>query len=1093
MSQEITTNAKGLYTNPNYLSVPEGALGRAVNCVISRPGIIESRRGFFLINNTDQNPSDPGSPLAEYQKVFYWDHANSGEVVAIKGNPFNYSTASLEFGYIESGTDAFVPVGTIDSRVGFFRNAVHDNNFYITSISGVLRQSNAMTGSGLYPIGVDPGYIASVTGSPPGSGSAIAPDCQVAYRTIWWYQDEAGNLHQGPPSGRVTFINQGVQVNPSQMNVVSGTATFTPTGGHPFTLGQYVNLGQSVLAEPNVPMGDYQVIAATGNLNFAINLGNGLTFQNGQVFRVGNSARFANVQIQIPKGVPEHGHLAQVSGTKANFYFQLYRSPASVQSDVEASDEMGLVWESEPIASLTGCTLFGTAGATTASVDLPGVATSSFQVGDYVEVVSTTASFLSGAYKVLAIAPSASGHSFQFAVPNSLGASATASNVTLNPWSITVVDTINDGLAGASLYTNPNQQGILQANTQPPAARDIAYFKNSMFYADTTSRHRAEIQLNTVSASWFAGSPGPTSSNPDDYIFSGMTVYFHAYDGNNDIYWDYKPAFITDPATQDPMQGYYAVFPPQVYTDLSPGQCIELTAQSLVSKINNDFRNNWVRAIYSSNSDDIPGKITLEAKGISTLSELNQFWVQTGFISGTVGATLPASVTSSADVWDNGLYYSKELESEAVPLLNYFRVGEPDKKILRLQALQNALVVIKEDGIWRIVGDSAANFRVEILDNTVVCQAPETCVQMNNKVYMFTQYGVTEVTEQGVQVISAMIDDRMKGIIDYTSREYTAQYMFGLADPENRKYYLWFPANQGEDGPDGVPVSATFDSNVAYIFDFYTNAWTEMEWYATSAVIDPRNHQKIVSDWLGLYAESVRFAGDETGNTEAWKDYVDYPIPNYNYLTPVSGSSTVFQIAGDTAIVPGCIIAQPVSGGIILDGNVNWVKSSSWSGFSAVSSTIELETPFVGSTGSVVYSYLPIETVIDWTPKVGGNQGGVNQYREIGFAFRNGFFYDDQAAVTFVGDYIGGGTWGTEQSFGTVPIAGTSKYLLIPPNQLSPLQPGQAFRVRVGVPRNQQRCSELTVELVQNTAGNNFKIQNMSVTLNNVSEKQGRK
>lgn len=1092
MAQEITTSAKGLYTNPNYLDAPVGSLVQVENCVISRPGIIEPRRGITLINNMDQNPSDPGSLLAEFQKTFYWGQENSGTVVAIKGNPLNYAIAPLQFGYIEDATNTFVPVGSIDSRVGFFRNAVHDNNFYITTISGVLRQSNSMLSTSLYPVGVPTGYIVSASGSAPGSGSAIAPDCQVAYRTVWWFTDEAGINHEGPPSGRVTYINQGIQIGSGQMSVVAGTATFTPVGGHPFVSGQLVNLGNSVLVEPNVPTGDFVVLAATGNLNFTINLGNGLTFVNQNVFRVGNSARFGQVQVQIPRGIPEHGHQARVSGTAANYYFQLYRAPASVQSDVEASDELGLVWESEPIVSLSGCTLTRAAASLTASVNLPGIASASFQVGDFVEVVNTTSSFLSGAYKIIATAPNAAGHSFQYVVSNAIGADVTASNVTLNPWTITVTDTINDGLAGASLYTNPNQEGILQSNDVPPAATDLAFFKNSMFYSDTTGRHRANMQLNTVSASWISGSPGPTASNPDDYLFPGMTLYMHAYDGVNDIYWNYKPAFVTDPDTQNPMADKYAVFPPQVYTSYSPGQCIELTAQSLVSKINADYRNKWVKAYYASNSEDIPGKISMEAVGISTITSLDQFWCQMGMVSGTASAMVPATVTSSADVWPNGLFYSKYNQSEATPISNYFRVGEPDKKILRIKPLQNALVVVKEDGIWRVVGDSASNFRVEVLDNTVLCQAPETVQAMNNKIYMFTQYGVVEVTEQGVQVISAPIDDKMKAVVDYTSRQYVSRYAFGLADPENRKYYFWYPVNQGADGPGGFPVNATYNSNVANVYDFYTQAWTEITMDAVSACIDPNKHTKVIPDWLGLYEENVRSIGTIGGSNNAWKDYMDYMVANYGHMVSVSGSNTVFRIAGDVSLLPGDIVAQPIGTGSWIDGNINWIKSSDWTGFSAVSSTIELEMPFTGNLAQLVYGYQAIVSAIVWGPKTGGNQAGVNQYRECGFAYRNGFFWDGQMSVGFYGDYLGA-TFNTPADFSSVLISGTSKYALVPPTQWDPLQESQAFRIRVGVPRNQQRCSELSILLQNNTAGNVFQIQNMSVTLNNVSEKQGKK
>ncbi len=49
---------------------------------------------------------------------------------------------------------------------------------------------------------------------------------------------------------------------------------------------------------------------------------------------------------------------------------------------------------------------------------------------------------------------------------------------------------------GALLYTNPvSGDGILQANDKPPVAHDIAIFKNSIFYANTRTRHRMDLSL----------------------------------------------------------------------------------------------------------------------------------------------------------------------------------------------------------------------------------------------------------------------------------------------------------------------------------------------------------------------------------------------------------------------------------------------------------------------------------------------------------------------------------------------------------------------------------------------------------------------
>ena len=55
-------------------------------------------------------------------------------------------------------------------------------------------------------------------------------------------------------------------------------------------------------------------------------------------------------------------------------------------------------------------------------------------------------------------------------------------------------------VGGTLLYTNPvSGEGILQANEPPPVAKDIALFKNTVFYANTQSLHQVDISFLSVS------------------------------------------------------------------------------------------------------------------------------------------------------------------------------------------------------------------------------------------------------------------------------------------------------------------------------------------------------------------------------------------------------------------------------------------------------------------------------------------------------------------------------------------------------------------------------------------------------------------
>lgn len=71
----------------------------------------------------------------------------------------------------------------------------------------------------------------------------------------------------------------------------------------------------------------------------------------------------------------------------------------------------------------------------------------------------------------------------------------TAGSVTTND---ITPDDFRDG--GALLYTNEiSGEGILQANSRPPLAKDLEYFKGSTFYANTSTRHNKILNLISVS------------------------------------------------------------------------------------------------------------------------------------------------------------------------------------------------------------------------------------------------------------------------------------------------------------------------------------------------------------------------------------------------------------------------------------------------------------------------------------------------------------------------------------------------------------------------------------------------------------------
>lgn len=118
------------------------------------------------------------------------------------------------------------------------------------------------------------------------------------------------------------------------------------------------------------------------------------------------------------------------------------------------------------------------------------------------------------------------------------------------------------------------------------------------------------------------------------------------------------------------------------------------------------------------------------------------------------------SVSAVAGEHKNRIFFSKPGEPEAVPSVSYFDVGAPDRRILALVPLENALLVFKEDGIWSVTGAAPSSWVVSEIDGSKRLLAPACVTVLDNIAYAWTDRGLFQVTEAGVapQPISAPID-----------------------------------------------------------------------------------------------------------------------------------------------------------------------------------------------------------------------------------------------------------------------------------------------------------------------------------------------
>jgi hypothetical protein len=187
MVQVLQIRHKGLYTSPNeFSSVPQGAMVRAENCIITVDNIIEPRRGLLRLA-TLPDGNDRLARLAFYQQqmIGAW---TGGKVGYRNGSSFTALSGTYDHPEENLARTRF-----LSSR----------SNLYFTSESGVYRL-DAYNGTpvlaGMYK-GLDINLSLS------GASGFLADDNQVAYRVLWGIRDAQNNLVLGAPSGRATIAN----------------------------------------------------------------------------------------------------------------------------------------------------------------------------------------------------------------------------------------------------------------------------------------------------------------------------------------------------------------------------------------------------------------------------------------------------------------------------------------------------------------------------------------------------------------------------------------------------------------------------------------------------------------------------------------------------------------------------------------------------------------------------------------------------------------------------------------------------------------------------------------------------------------------
>jgi hypothetical protein len=343
-----------------------------------------------------------------------------------------------------------------------------------------------------------------------------------------------------------------------------------------------------------------------------------------------------------------------------------------------------------------------------------------------------------------------------------------------------VTDTVAPDYIGPYLYSSPSVEGSLQMNFPPPFCKDASLFRTTAFFANTTQRATMGVTMLKLPS-------------------VGELIYL----GNS-------TAYCVEAGTTENVGAL--TFKIGATGTLS--QKIKDTIDSIARVVNCNWRlfNNIVLPIgvgptaYS----------TFYVTGVlpsDTISLKHTASDGTTLITGTI---TPNDVYGEAVQEKNLLYYSKTNIADAVPLLNYLRIGSDSKEIIRTIASRDALFVFKEDGCF-IVRGYGPPWQVDPFDLTLQLSLRDSLVTLDNAVFGAFKRGVFKVSDSNAELLSLPIQDQIEEKLAGGMMEDADSYSFGAADNADHKYLLWlYDSNvDNDDYPSEVKV-----------YDTFTNEWT---------------------------------------------------------------------------------------------------------------------------------------------------------------------------------------------------------------------------------------------------------------------------
>lgn len=576
--------------------------------------------------------------------------------------------------------------------------------------------------------------------------------------------------------------------------------------------------------------------------------------------------------------------------------------------------------------------------------------------------------------------------------------------------SISITDTTPDAARGEPGYFTPSQGGLILNKDRPPAARDIALYNGSMFYASPSRQQRLTLRILSTAAS-----VGVTVG--DTVTIAGVVYTAH---GSEDVSTNKF----------------------QVFTAGTASANIENTALSLVNIINRSASNTTVYAYYLSGVNDAPGKILVESRTSSTPGALvpnivSPFVAIASAHGEAWNPPLPTSGTtiSSTNDFEAGAVDASTIgEPDSVPLKNRLYPGDPDKEVYRIIPQNGRLYVFKADGIFTISG-LEDEWIVDEVDPTRVLIAPRAAAPVDNKIFALTREGVIAVSPGGVaNVWDSKLRLELEGLLRGLSTANLFTFIHGAGLEQQGLYALFTP----------FPGSSSAQIEGAYVYNVRRDEWTR--WLVPFRCTTYSSNVARFGESAPITAPTLYGCPAVVNTFENLLfqfNPVNASLDNYNGSLGV----TISTIVGNVVTLSGAPADTNIGDAIISNQIMGTITDIS-------GAILTLDSATGMTTGSAVI-YRAQDWALEWAAQAADDAGGAKQFtklllhfKEARFVSGRAYFYTD-LAPTYSSAVVFSGTTTPNPDTQNLPSDSSNRPIHIPIPQGS--QRGTKFKVKITI------------------------------------------